>query len=176
MAKVRHKTGGRFLNVSGYWEVFLPDYPAAVRMRGEGKRTHRSIGWVLEHRHAMEQFLGRELQPWENVHHKNGNRKDNCIENLELWVKTQPTGIRLKDIRDFYGADSYGQAIRNARVAASVPLWRPNQLRHNAATLLRKRFDIETVRTILGHASGFTTEVYAELDMEKAKAVIKEVG
>ena len=32
------------------------------------------------------------------------------------------------------------------------------------------------VRTILGHASGFTTEVYAELDHEKARAVMGRVG
>lgn len=77
---------------------------------------------------------------------------------------------------EFYRADSYGQAIRKACKSVGVPVWSPNQLRHNAATQLRKRFDIDTVRTILGHSSGFTTEVYAELDMEKARSVIGKVG
>ena len=53
---------------------------------------------VQEHRHVMEQILGRPLLPNEEVHHRNGQRADNRPENLELWVTRQPKGQRAADL------------------------------------------------------------------------------
>ncbi len=54
--------------------------------------------------------------------------------------------------------------------------WHPHQLRHNAATNLRKEFGIEAARLILGHKSVTVTEIYAELDRQKASDIIAKVG
>lgn len=54
--------------------------------------------YTLQHRLVMEAMLGRLLLPGENVHHKNGVRSDNRIENLELWVSHQPSGQRVEDL------------------------------------------------------------------------------
>ena len=68
--------GGR-TEMRGYKLILLsPDdffYPMA-----------RKDGYVLEHRLVMAKRLGRCLQPWELVHHRNGVRIDNRKENLSL--------------------------------------------------------------------------------------------
>jgi hypothetical protein len=84
------------------------DYPGAFKN-----------GWMLEHRHIMEQTLGRHLHPFERVHHKQGFRSTNDSDNLELWVVWQkdPAGQRVSDLIDFivrYYRKETEEALANA--------------------------------------------------------------
>lgn len=66
------------------------DKDGYVQVRQEGV----TIG---EHRAVMQEHLGRKLTRYESVHHKNGNRSDNRLDNLELWSVAQPSGQRVED-------------------------------------------------------------------------------
>jgi integrase len=75
-----------------------------------------------------------------------------------------------------YTTKSYALAIRRACDKAGVPCWAPNQLRHSAATRLRREFGLDVAKAVLGHSSVLTTQVYAEQDRAAAAAAMAQVG
>jgi integrase len=54
--------------------------------------------------------------------------------------------------------------------------WHPHQLRHNAATRLRKEYGLEAAQVILGHQTLAVTEIYAEKNVAAAMKIMSEVG
>lgn len=77
---------------------------------------------------------------------------------------------------DRYSVMSYGRAIARGCEKAGIELWTANQLRHTAATRLRKEYGIEAVRGVLGHSSITTTEIYAEADRESMLKLMEQSG
>jgi integrase len=96
--------------------------------------------------------------------------------------------------RDRFDVASYRRAIERAcrmafpapdEIAASPELmaawhrdhcWSPRQLRHSAASRIRRDFDIEAAKAVLGHAATNVTGVYAEVDRRRAIEVARRTG
>lgn len=82
--------GGVVKANGGYLSEWVSDNDSMASMRN-------NQGYVLQHRLVMARHLGRPLAKTENVHHINGIRDDNRLENLELWTKPQPKGVRAHE-------------------------------------------------------------------------------
>ena len=89
-----------------------------------------------------------------------------------------PSRIRkpLRTAREQYTVATYGYAIRRACKRAEIPNWSPNQLRHAAATRIRRQFGLEASQVVLGHAHANVTQIYAERDFELARNIAGEIG
>lgn len=83
---LKKSPGEGYIAKSGYKYFGIKGHPLANKH-----------GRVAEHILIMSNYLNRPLFKGETVHHKNGIRHDNRLENLELWSRAHPSGQRVED-------------------------------------------------------------------------------
>jgi integrase len=172
----------------------------AVQMRTIDLETTGRV-WQYRPMHHKTQHFGREreiylgplaqeiIKPWlrpnleEYLFNPHEAREARFRQmRAKRQTKVQPSQVCRKQRKpkkipgNRWTESSYRRAIQSACIKAGVPVWYPNQLRHNSATNLRREHGIELARIILGHSTAFTTEIYAEADKAQAIEVIAKIG
>lgn len=73
--------GGKYIDDKGYVRILSPDHKYNIK------------GYVYEHRLVFESYTGRQLEPWETIHHINEIKVDNRIDNLFLCTVPEHSAI-----------------------------------------------------------------------------------
>jgi integrase len=168
------------LETSGRVWVFCPQHHKTKHHGHKreiylGPRAQEVLGPWLRPNLEEHLFQPAKAMAWKSAEKRKNRKTPLWPSNLEAKERQKRT-CRRRHYQERYTVSAYRRAIRRACIVAGVPEWSPNQLRHNAATWLRKKHGIELARIVLGHATAFTTEIYAEADRAQAMEVIAKVG
>lgn len=99
--------------------VTAKDHPNAMNQGGSRR-------YVLEHRFVMSQALGRPLLRSEHVHHKNGDKMDNRLENLELLSSVEHARRHMR-LNNISKEEHHVRSVKAGQMSALVRALRKSQ-------------------------------------------------
>ena len=117
-------------------------------------------------------FSPRRAEEQRHVNRRSHRRSPRTPSQGAHCPKTEPR----RQPGDLYDDGSYRKAIRRACKKLGIPIWFPNELRHSAATEIRRRFGLEASQAVLGHSELGTSQIYAEVDRTAAYKIMSEIG
>lgn len=168
----------QMVNRSGdVWEIELDEHKTAYRGRTRvlyvGPQAQRVLAPYLLRAETSYCFSPIESEQLRRAAlHEARRTPMSCGNSPGTNVARKPR----KTPGDHYSTQSYARAIRYACARGKIPVWSPNQLRHNAATEIRAQFGLDAASVILGHSEVGVTQVYAEQDRNKAIEIAKKIG
>jgi integrase len=170
----------RFLKMDLSAYLFSPK-DTEIERHAERRQGRRTPLYPSHVRHLEEKRKGRRNRAPREHYDANsyaGAIAYACIKAFplpaHLGPRIKPDGKR--ETRKEWTARLTPEEKQAVQVWRREHSWHPHQLRHNAATNLRREFGVELARIILGHKTAFTTEIYAEADKQQAMEVIGKVG
>jgi integrase len=118
--------------------------------------------------------VGRRRKKWGDCYQRGSysHAVTKGCDRADRWARQQAENAAA----EAEGRPAVKVAAKVVETQRLVPRWFPNQLRHNHATEVRKRFGLEAAGAALGHAKMSATEVYAEKDQALALRVAREIG
>jgi integrase len=158
------------------WTITISDHKNAWRGKDRiiavGPKAQAILKPYLDRGLSEYCFSPKEaMQQRDEARHKARKTSMSCGNKPGTNKRARPR----KD-SECYTTGTYGNAIRYACKRAKIEPWSPNQLRHAAATHLRKLEGIEAASVILGHSQLNTTEIYAEKNFQAAIVVARKHG
>jgi integrase len=184
---------GRDIDTTGRLWVYTPEHHKTEHHGHDrpvylGPKAREIIEPYLKPELAAFIFDPREVMEEYNAERRRNRRTPMTPSQARRIRKSKPK----RQPHERYTTESYRRAIARACQNANqealrqnpglkpeevvIPQWHPHQLRHNAATRLRKEYGLDAARVVLGHRSAAVTEIYAEIDHGRAQDIMAKVG
>lgn len=179
------------------WVAELPAHKTAWRGKDRhlffGPRAQEILKKYLDRESDAPLFSPQESEQWRRQEASRNRKTPLSCGNRPGYSNRTRNGFKSRrEIGAGYSTRSYGRAVRYA-CAKAFPIpegsskeearawrlswwWAPNRLRHTAATKLRREHGLEAAQVLLGHSTADVTQIYAEANQEKGKAIAARTG
>ncbi len=141
------------------------------RMIYFGPKAQAVLAPYLERDPESYCFSPRESELWRRA--KQRQKRKTAVQPTQI---DRRVDVPMRRPGTSYPRVAYSKAISRTCERRGLPSWHPNQLRHAAATRIRKEFGLDAAQAVLGHSQLGVTQIYAERDEASATEVMRKIG